>query len=87
VETPMLNRIDKGCLLKNFSDTDYQLYTTEQWSNDVLLKQQALDQTENVILKDIKFKMLDLPELHSFVEPRSAAFFNVLSRVEDFEIF
>jgi hypothetical protein len=38
VETPMLNRIDKGCLLKNFSDSDYQLYTTEQWSNDVLLK-------------------------------------------------
>jgi hypothetical protein len=29
VETPMLNRIDKGCLLKNFSDSDYQLYTTE----------------------------------------------------------
>jgi hypothetical protein len=38
-------------------------------------------------LKDIKFKMLDLPELHSFVEARSAQFFNVLSRVEDMNIF
>lgn len=46
-----------------------------------------MDQSENVILKDIKFKMLDLPELHSFVEARSAQFFIVLSRVENIEIF
>ena len=31
--------------------------------------------------------MLDLPEIHSFVEPRSEAFFNVLSRVGEITIF
>jgi len=30
---------------------------------------------------------LDIPELHSFIEPRSAHFFNVLSRVKNIEIF
>ncbi len=45
-----------------------------------------MEQGENVILKDIKFKMLDIPELHSFTEERSAEFFNVLSKVQ-VEIF
>jgi hypothetical protein len=29
VETPMLNRIEKGCLLQKYPDSDYQLYTAE----------------------------------------------------------
>jgi len=57
------------------------------WTDDVRLKQESLDSGDNVILKDINFKMLDIPELHSFVEPRSAEFFNVLSKVKNMDIF
>jgi hypothetical protein len=38
-ETPMLKRIEKGCLLENYPDSDYNLYTSEQWSNVVKLKE------------------------------------------------
>lgn len=52
-----------------------------------MLKQQALEQGDGAIQKDIKVQILDIPEIHSFIEERSSEFFNVLSKVGNLEIF
>jgi len=62
--------------------------SAELWPDEVQMKNALLrKQDDNLIENEIKVKLIDVPEICKFNSPISREMFNMLSKVENIELF
>lgn len=64
--TEKLGSLNRGNLKRLYNHIDDQIHSCEMWPDLLSLKEAAIEKAEQVIEKDLRFMLLDLPEIQSF---------------------